>query len=49
MAPHVLALEGSRPHHIRAYLHTTIRGNDNAEAFETDIEERWLLQLWPNR
>ncbi|GAB3402402.1 hypothetical protein [Flindersiella endophytica] len=46
LTSHVLALEGPGPYHIRAYVHTTV-GDDDDEAFETDVEERWLLQLWP--
>jgi hypothetical protein len=39
-------LESTVPHHIRAFLHTTI-DHDNTEEYETDIQEHWLVQLWP--
>lgn len=46
MTPHVLLLETTRPHHIRAYLHASL-DPENPEGYETDIQEHWLLRLWP--
>ncbi|CAM3685682.1 hypothetical protein KIPE111705_20530 [Kibdelosporangium persicum] len=41
-----LTLVKTGPHHIRASLRTTL-DTDNEEEYETDIQEEWLIQLWP--
>jgi hypothetical protein len=41
-----LTLTKAGPHHIRASLRSTI-DTENDDEYETDIQEEWLIQLWP--
>lgn len=47
VTPHVLSLDNTRAHHVRASLQITI-DSENADEYETDIQETWLIQLWPD-